>query len=140
MNRSSSGSKTRMTARLRAGPLAAATAAVALMLADPGRDTARREALFAQRATAVVTVVPDAIGVPKLAAAERVQLVSEEVDTLSAFVTDSALARVLGARRWKAIRADADAADFTPLELNLAVTIEASAQLTAKGNPIHLNP
>ena len=33
MNRSSSGSKTRMTARLRAGPLAAVTAAVALMLA-----------------------------------------------------------------------------------------------------------
>lgn len=101
--------------------------AVALMLADPGRDNARRAALFAQRATAVVTVVPDSNAFPRPGAAERVQLVSEEVDTLSAFVTDAALARVLGARRWKAIKADADAADFAPLELNLAVTIEASA-------------
>ncbi len=102
--------------------------AVVVMLADPGRDTARRDALFAQRATAVVTVEPDAAALPRAPMAERVELASDERDTLAAFVTDSTLAGVLGARRWERLKAEAQAPDFAPLELNLAVAIEASAE------------
>lgn len=102
--------------------------AVVVMLADPGRDTARRDALFAQRATAVVTVEPDSDALPRAPLTERVELASDERDTLAAYVTDSALAGVLGTRRWTRIKADADAPDFSPLELNLAVAIEASAE------------
>ena len=102
--------------------------AVAVMLADPGRDAARRDALFAQRATAVVTVEPDAADLPPVQTAERVQLASDEVDTLAAYITDAALAGVIGPRRWARLKAEAQAPDFTPIELNLAVSIEASAE------------
>lgn len=105
--------------------------AVAVMLADPGRDGDRREALFRQRATAVVTVVPDrgALTVLRIGAMrQRLQLASEEQDTLSAYVTDAAIADVVGKRRWARFKADAQAADFAPLELNLAVKIEAAAE------------
>lgn len=102
--------------------------AVALMLADPGRDAARREALFRQRATAVVTVVPQASALPRLLEAERVQLARDEVDTLAVHVTEAALTDVLGKRRWQMLKADAQQADFTPIELTLAITIEASAE------------
>lgn len=104
--------------------------AVAVMLGEPGRDAARRDALFAQRATAVVTVLPDSAALMTMrasASGEKVQLASEEVDTLSAYVTDAALARVVGKWRWDVLKRDAEAADFTPIELNLAITIEASA-------------
>jgi hypothetical protein len=101
--------------------------AVVVMLADPGRDTARRDALFAQRATAVVTVMPVGTALPELLMAERVELASEEVDTLAVFVTDGALAKVVGERRWELLKEDAEEADFTPLELNLAISIEATS-------------
>ncbi len=102
--------------------------AVAVMLADPGRDTARRNALFAQRATAVVTVVPDSAALPLALTDERVELASDEVDTLAAYVTDAALARVLGDRRWAKLKAEAQTPDFAPLELNFAISIEATAE------------
>lgn len=101
--------------------------AVAVMLADPGRDVARRDALFAQRATAVVTVEPEPADLPVVRASPRVELASEEVDTLAAYVTDKAIAGVIGPRRWARLKADAQAADFSPIELNFAVAIEATA-------------
>jgi aminopeptidase YwaD len=104
--------------------------AVALMLADPGRDTARREALFRQRATAVVTVLPDAsalAAVRRSRERERLQLASEERDTLSAYITDAAVARVVGDSRWAMWKREAKKGDFAPLELNLALSIEATA-------------
>lgn len=105
--------------------------AVAVMLADPGRGAARREALFRQRATAVVTVVPDAATLAIVRNAElreKLQLASEEEDTLSAFVTDAILADLIGSRIWDRLKSDARADDFAPLELNLAVSIEAAAE------------
>jgi len=105
--------------------------AVAVMLADPGRDIARREALFRQRATAVVTVLPDTAALTALTvreAREKLQLASEEHDTLSAYVTDSAIAGVIGPRRWAVLKDDAQEPEFAPLELKLAVSIEASAE------------
>jgi hypothetical protein len=104
--------------------------AVALMLADPGRDAARRDALFRQRATAVVTVLPDANALAAVRAAEergKLELAAEERDTLSAYITDAAVARVLGARRWAMWKREARKGDFAPLELNLALSIEATA-------------
>lgn len=105
--------------------------AVAVMLADPGRDTARRAALFDQRATAVVTVVPDEAAIARLrrsGSRERVRLASEDRDTLSAYVTDAAMAGVMGEARWARLKADAEPADFSPIEINLAITLEASAE------------
>jgi aminopeptidase YwaD len=105
--------------------------AVAVMLSDPGRAPARREALFRQRATAVVTVVPDAATLTLVRGAEsreKMMLASEEEDTLSAFVTEAVVADMLGKRRWATLKAEAEAADFAPLELNLAVGIEAAAE------------
>jgi len=104
--------------------------AVVVMLADSGRDAARREALFRQRATAVLTVLPDAPALARLRAAEerpRLQLASEEQDHLAAWITEAAFADLLGARRWKSLKADAQEASFAPLELNLSVSIEATS-------------
>lgn len=102
--------------------------AVAVMLADPGRDIARRDALFAQRATAVVTVLPEGTALPEVQNTERLELASEELDTLAAYVADAALAGVVGERRWELLKEDAKDADFAPLELNLAISIEATAE------------
>ncbi len=104
--------------------------AVVVMLADPGRDQARRDALFRQRATAVLTVVPDSDALAAVRAAEerpRLQLASEEQDTLAAYITDKAFAEVIGARRWTSWKAEAQDGAFTPIELNLAVSIEATS-------------
>ncbi|WP_017665575.1 M28 family peptidase [Porphyrobacter sp. AAP82] len=104
--------------------------AVVVMLADPGRDTERRNALFRQRATAVLTVVPDAeaLGaVRALADHPRLQLASEEQDNLAAYITDKAFAEVIGPRRWASWKAEAAQGAFAPLELNLAVSLEATS-------------
>lgn len=108
--------------------------AVAVMLADPGRDRARRDALFRQRATAVVTVLPDAEAIARIRHARargQTQLASEEQDTLSAYITDAALAGVIGGKRWDALKAEAQQAVFAPLELNLAMNIEATSERLA---------
>lgn len=106
--------------------------AVAVMLADPGRDTARREALFDQNATAVLTVVPDREALAEVRRREgrpKLILASDELDHFAAYITDSAFAKVIGARRWQKFKADAstDAAGADPLELNLAVSIDATS-------------
>ncbi|MBU7580069.1 MAG: M28 family peptidase [Porphyrobacter sp.] len=101
-----------------------------VMLADRGRDAARREDLFRQRATAVVTVLADSEALAQGRAAEdrpRLQLASEEQDHLAAWITDAALADILGARRWQSLKAEAEGTGFAPLELNLSVSIEATS-------------
>lgn len=104
--------------------------AVVVMLADRGADAARRDALFGQRATAVVTVVPDAEALAAVRAAEerpRLQLAAEERDTLAAYITEAAFADLVGARRWASWKAEAQDRAFAPLELNLSVSIEATS-------------
>ena len=104
--------------------------AVAVMLADPGRDEARRMALFRQRATAVLTVVPDSealAAVRAKAERPRLQLASEEQDNLAAFITDKAFGDVIGVRRWTSWKAEAQDHAFSPIELNLAVSLEATS-------------
>lgn len=108
----------------------ALSGAVAVMLADPGRDAARREALFRQRATAVLTVLPDAAALAAVRRAQeqpRLQLAAEEQDNLSAYITDKAFADVIGARRWRSLKNEARNEGFEPLELNLSISIEATS-------------
>lgn len=104
--------------------------AVAVMLADPGRDGERRAALFRQRATAVLTVLPARADLTRVRAAEErvhVQLASEEQDTLAAYITEDALAGMIGARRWAGLKNEAAAGTLQPLELNLSISIDAAA-------------
>ena len=104
--------------------------AVAVMLADPGRDGARRDALFRQRATAVLTVLPNAGVLGAVREAEerrRIQLAADEQDNLSAYITDKALADMIGARRWASLKSEAEEPGFAPLELNLSIELVASA-------------
>lgn len=77
-----------------------------------------------------MTVVPDAEALAEVRRKEergRVELASEQMDTLSAYITDAAIGRAVGEKRWELWKRDAKNADFSPLELNLAVTIEATS-------------
>lgn len=106
--------------------------AVAVMLADPGQDTARREALFAQNVTAVLTVLPDAAALAAVREREerpRMVLAADEQDHLAAYITERALSGALGARRWRQLKAEATAAAgaYDPLELNLSISLDATS-------------
>lgn len=104
--------------------------AVVVMLADPGRDAERRDALFRQRATAVLTVLPDAAALAEVRSREgrpKLQLAAEEVDNLAAYITDKAFGDFLGPRRWTSLKAEAQAGTLAPLELNLSISVEATS-------------
>ncbi len=114
------------------GPVAPETVAgaVVVLIGAEGREPARMAATYSEKATAVITVLPDAAAVAAVRAtreAERVRLASEEVDTLSAYVTEGALAQVLGKANWQRLRARSEESDFTPIEIQLAISIEATA-------------
>ncbi|MEQ5786494.1 M28 family peptidase [Erythrobacter sp. NFXS35] len=114
------------------GPVSPDTVAgaVVVLLGAEGPNPSRRAEPFRDRATAVLTVLPDASAIARLRAAndvERVELASEEVDTLGAYVTDAALAKVLGAANWQRLKARSREADFTPIEIQLAISIDAAA-------------
>jgi hypothetical protein len=115
------------------GPVAPETVAGAMvvLIGAEGREPARMAADYRDRATAVITVLPDAAAVARVRAArgkERVGLASEEVDTLGAYVTDGALAQVLGTANWERLKQRSEEADFTPIEIQLAISIEATAE------------
>jgi len=105
--------------------------AVVVMLGARGPKPSRMAEPFRERATAVLTVLPDPEAIADLRAAnatETLRLASEEVDTLSAYVTEATLGRVLGEARWQRLKARSREADFTPIEIQLSITIEASAE------------
>ncbi|MCL9981937.1 MAG: M28 family peptidase [Erythrobacter sp.] len=104
--------------------------AVVVLLGEGGPVPARLDESLRQRATAVLTVLPDASAIAAVRARlerERVQLARDEVDTLSAYVTDAALAKVLGEANWSRLKDHASDADFTPIEIKLAISLEATA-------------
>jgi hypothetical protein len=81
-------------------------------------------------ATALLTVLPDAAAIAvarDVHGAEKLQLASDEVDTLTAYVTEAAMARALGAGEWERLKQRSDEPDFTPIEIQLAISIEATA-------------
>jgi len=105
--------------------------AVVVLIGGPGPDPARLAEPFLARATAVLTVVPDAAAIAAVRAAKRgesVQLASEEIDALNAYVTDGALARVLGEANWQRLKQRGEEPDFTPIEIQLAISLEATAE------------
>lgn len=108
--------------------------AVVVMIGADGPNPSRMAEPFRERATAVLTVLPDQKDIAALRAArarETVKLASEEVDTLSAYVTEAALARVLGEAEWKRLKQRGKEDDFTPIEIQLAISIEATAERRA---------
>ena len=115
------------------GPVAPETVAgaVVVLIGAEGAEPARMADPYRERATAVITVVPDAAALAEVRASharERVRLASEETDTLGAYVTDAALAQVLGAANWERLKQRGEEPDFTPIEIQLAISIEATAE------------
>lgn len=115
------------------GPVAPETVAgaVVVLIGAEGREPAIMADSYRGRATAVITVVPDAAALAAVRAsreAERVRLASEEVDALSAYVTDQVLAQVLGKGNWQRLKERSAEPDFTPIEIQLAISIEATAE------------
>ena len=104
---------------------------ILVMLGEPGVSPARRAALFAKDPVAVITVVEDEKAIASAREAhgrERLLLASEEEVRLSAFVTDAAMARVLGKEAWRALERSADDAGFEPQSIPAQVTIEATSK------------
>jgi hypothetical protein len=102
--------------------------AVLVRLGSETGEPARRAR---ERAIAVLTVLPDAAAIAAVRAAgqsEAVMLASEEIDTLDAYVTEAMIARALGAREWERLKALSERPAFTPVEIGLAIRIEASAE------------
>ncbi|MFN3862827.1 MAG: M20/M25/M40 family metallo-hydrolase [Erythrobacter sp.] len=115
------------------GPVAPETVAgaVVVLIGAEGREPAIMAEAYHGRATAVITVVPDAAAIASVRAAreaERIRLASEEVDALSAYVTDAALGQVLGQANWERLKQRSGEPDFTPIEIHLAISIEATAE------------
>lgn len=103
---------------------------VALMLSDPGESPARRAALFANGAAAVITAVTSADTIAQIRAAvasERLHLASEEDASLSGFATYEALANVIGQSRWERWLEAAQSDDFEPVLTDFKATVEASS-------------
>ena len=92
---------------------------------------AMRAGLFARNAAAVLTVVSSDAALARLRArngAERLRLISDDANTLSAFVTEAAMVEALGEARWRELALAAAASDFVPRTLDIGVTIEATSQ------------
>ncbi len=109
----------------------AVAGAVIIVMDEQTVTPAQRTALFARGAGAVVTVVSGEAALARLRARsgqERLRLLSDEGNTLAAFVTEAAMAAALGETRWRALARAAEARDFVPSALDIAVTIEANSQ------------
>jgi Zn-dependent M28 family amino/carboxypeptidase len=87
--------------------------------------------LFAANAAAVLTVVSSDAALASLrqrSEGERLRLISDDANALSAFVTEGAMIAALGEARWRALARAAAASDFAPVPLDIGVTIEATSQ------------
>lgn len=104
---------------------------IAVLLSEPGKSPARRDALFEMGAAAVITVVEEKSSIDQLRSAQRTErfsLASDTRDTLSAFTTTLAMETAFGADRWAELVAAAEDKDFVPVEMKGQATIEASTQ------------
>ncbi|MEQ8412516.1 MAG: M20/M25/M40 family metallo-hydrolase [Erythrobacter sp.] len=112
-------------------PAQTAAGQILVMLGEPGVSPRRRAALFDKRPVAIITVVEDEKAIAAAQEAygrERLLLASEEEVRLSAFVTEDAMARVLGKEEWRALERSAQETDFEPARIPLRVTIEATSK------------
>lgn len=110
-------------------PRADVAGAIIILSGAGGDNPELRNALFGMGAGAVLTVVSDTAALDRIRgrfSEERVRLSGDETNTLSAFITDAAMAEALGAARWRALVAEA-AADGQA-QLDTGLTIEATSQ------------
>lgn len=105
---------------------------VVVMLGEPGASPRRRATLFAADPAAIITIVEDASALAAVEQAnqrERLFLSSEDQKRLTAFVTQSAMADVLGTELWESlVELATDRQAFSPGPLGASATIEAASQ------------
>ncbi|MEP0190833.1 MAG: M28 family peptidase [Erythrobacter sp.] len=104
---------------------------VVIMLGEPGKSPQRREILGSKRPAAILTTLDDASGINNYRRAigrENLSRASEEQEFFGGFVSNAALARVLGDETWLQLRGSADEEEFSPVTLNAKATIEATSQ------------
>lgn len=109
----------------------AVAGAVIIVTDERSITRAARAALFADNAAAVLTVVSSDAALARLrerSDEERLRLISDDANALSAFVTEAAMIAALGEARWRELARAAAANDFAPLPLDIGVTIEATSQ------------
>lgn len=105
--------------------------AIIIVMDEQTITAAQRAALFARGAGAVLTAVSGEAALAGLrtrSEQERLRLLSDEANTLAAFVTEAALAEALGEPRWRELVRGAAASEFVPVPLDIGVTIEATSQ------------
>lgn len=100
---------------------------VAVLLGEPGKSPARRSELFKSDPAAVLTVVKTVEQievVQQVFGRERLALNTGEAATLSAFVTEGELSRVLGEDQWQQLLEAASDSQFeaTPLGARISLT------------------
>ncbi len=102
---------------------------VAVMLADASGSLERRQSLFDAGAAAVLSVVADAAALARVAELRnegeyRLDGIGE--DRLDGFITAAAMARIVGAEKWRRWQsAAAGSPDFRPQQTGATVTLEA---------------
>ncbi|MGY6636385.1 MAG: M28 family peptidase [Erythrobacter sp.] len=102
---------------------------VIILLARQSDAAAQRAALFEMDAGAVLTIVSDAAALAQIRSEyseERVRLLGDEANTLSAFITEAAIEHALGATRWAGLKQQALAQG--PVALEVSLSIEANSQ------------
>lgn len=103
---------------------------VVIMLGEAGESARRRAGLFNKGPAAIITVVQNNAEISGLKTAfgnERILLASEEPLALSAYVTDRAMVRALGEKRWSQLLAAANSDGFVPQSLKALATVEATS-------------
>ncbi len=113
---------------LTAPPMEVIKGKVAVLLGEAGKSPARRAKLFEREPAAIITVVDDPAEIAAVRAAfgrETIESVSDANRHLSAFVTDAALARAIGADRWAELQEAARDDAFEPRALDLKASLEA---------------
>lgn len=114
----------------KAVPDALVAGKVIIMLGNSSQSPQKRAELFAKAPAAILTVVQNNAEIAGLKTAfgnERIVLASEETLALSAYVTDQAMVRALGAKNWQKLTEAAGKDDFEPRNLKALATIEATS-------------
>ncbi|MFN3988926.1 MAG: M20/M25/M40 family metallo-hydrolase [Erythrobacter sp.] len=104
--------------------------AIIIVMDERSITPARHSALFARNAAAVLTIVSSSDALDRLrerASRERLRLISDDANTLAAYVTEAAVIEALGEARWRDLARAATARDFAPVALDIGVTIEATS-------------
>lgn len=115
-------------ARLGEVPLAGA---IVLLLDHRAAGPTQRTLLFERGVGAILTVVANDAALARVREEheeEQLRLVGDERNRLVAFATEAAVAKAIGEAHWRELVKRAEAPDFTPVPLDVGVSIEAASQ------------